>query len=99
MKITLAAAALIALASSAAPAAEPLKQRTQVDDATAQANADYATARAKCSSVPERNRASCLDEAKARHQAQLQGTKREHRDETPVRDDKTVPDKASTSTR
>jgi hypothetical protein len=96
MKKLIAAAAFLGLtAYSTGYAADPAKTRTKVDDATAQATADYATAKAQCNSVPERNRTNCLAEAKARYQAQLQGTKREHRDETPVSRDKPGQDKAA----
>jgi hypothetical protein len=83
------AAGLIGLAACAtAYAADPAKARTKVDDATAQSTADYETAKARCTSVPERDRRNCLSEANARYKAQVQGTKREHRDEsTPRRDD------------
>ena len=83
MKSLTAAAAVIGLAAStAAYAAADAKAQATVGNATAQAKADYETAKARCKSVRERDRAKCASEADARYKAQLQGTTREHRDQS-----------------
>jgi hypothetical protein len=74
MKQTIAAAAFVGLAACIPAQA--------ADDMTAQAKAEYETAKAQCKSVPERKREDCLSEAKARYQAHLKQAPAEHRDNT-----------------